>query len=536
MGEWSWKKDKRFGSARFSTAADIKAAGLFYRTEQSLYLGELQGKNLHYDGDGGALLVAGARSGKMRDVLAYNICSGMCAELNLIILDPRGELAAISQDQTADRKHCFYVNPLGLHGLPHHSIDPLSFLKRPSPTLVSDIKVMMETIQPLSGAAQSSFFELNSRRFLEAIALALVMLNGTLSFIDLYRIVTSILAAGDEWQAFAFEMRNSGIEECRAVEAEIESGHKDSSGGFKGIIGEMQKSLSALSDPLLRDALSPPHDFDLEVLLDPEQPVQIYLMVPPELISTWAVCIKCIFASAMIRRTRVPSAPRQTWILDECAQLKGFDLVTKMFTFAAGSGCKPYAVFQDVSQMDALGPGARRSILSSAAVQSYFGVRDLESAKHVSEMLGIETLDYVDVLQDGRRAQEAGGLAASLLAGRGNGTDMQRLEQLMFEAREPAKLRRALQTADEVLHMASDHQFIFTDNLPGPIYAERRPYWKSPAMAGRYHPNPFHPPLDRVAVQTRWGQRWRPVIHEPVPDEFKDYPQYRDGMWSRIGD
>jgi type IV secretion system protein VirD4 len=32
----------------------------------------------------------------------------------------------------------------------------------------------------------------------------------------------------------------------------------------------------------------------------------------------------------MIYKARKPDAPAQTWILDECAQLKGFSLVPRM--------------------------------------------------------------------------------------------------------------------------------------------------------------------------------------------------------------
>jgi type IV secretion system protein VirD4 len=67
------------------------------------------------------------------------------------------------------------------------------------------------------------------------------------------------------------------------------------------------------------------------------------------------------------------------------------------------------------------------------------------------------------------------------------------------------------------------------------MLAERAPYYEQAFMAGRYHPNPYHPPADRVRVKTRWGAVWRPVIHERVPQACAHYPQYADGYWSRIG-
>ena len=100
----------------------------------------------------------------------------------------------------------------------------------------------------------------------------------------------------------------------------------------------------------------------------------------------------------MIYKARQPQAPRQTWILDECAQLGGFPLVEKLFTYGAGIGIRPWAVFQSVFQMDRLGGGAKNIITSSAQIQSYFAVRDIDTAQAVSRMLGSQTLEYDDEL------------------------------------------------------------------------------------------------------------------------------------------
>ena len=91
----------RFGSAAFAEPRDVGRAGMFRKTPTSLFVGFLEGRELHYDGMGGVLLVAGARTGKLRDLLAYNVLSGTCEGLTLLILDVKGELAAISRDQTS---------------------------------------------------------------------------------------------------------------------------------------------------------------------------------------------------------------------------------------------------------------------------------------------------------------------------------------------------------------------------------------------------------------------------------------------------
>ena len=218
------------------------------------------GRPLWYAGDGGILQVAGARAGKLTDILAQNICSGVLGGATLLILDVKGELAAISQDQTPDEKFCLTWNPFGLHGLPHHRLNPFSHLRWSSKWLFSDMKVAMAALLAKSGAAQAQYFELNARRIGEALGLTLVKKHGVLTLPDLYDAVLRLQEGGDRWTDFAWEMHSSGIPLCRSVEAEIHAAREDGSGGFKGILGELMQSVACLSDPVLRESLSPPFD------------------------------------------------------------------------------------------------------------------------------------------------------------------------------------------------------------------------------------------------------------------------------------
>ncbi|MFC3229150.1 type IV secretory system conjugative DNA transfer family protein [Marinibaculum pumilum] len=527
-------EDRPFGSARFAGPEEAARAGMFRQQRGSLLVGFLGPRPLWYSDMGGLLLIAGARSGKLRDILAYNVCPGTCLH-SMLILDMKGELAAISLNQTSDRKFCGYWSPIPLHGIRGNRINPLDYIRIDSPTLVSDVKVFAENMIPASGSPQSLYFEGRAREFLEGIVLALVRLKSVLTFPELYRVINLLVAGGNEWLDFAFEMAESGFPLARRVEEEIAAARKDSSGGFRGILGELTKAFACLSDPSLMASVSPPFDFSLSQLCESDRAWQIYLMPPAEFIDAWAPVIKAIFVAGMIYKSRAPAAPQQTWILDECAQLGAFPLAVKLFTYGAGIGIRPWAVFQSADQMKALGPDAKTIVSSSAGLQSYFGVRDLETASTLSKMLGSETLGYVDAHRraEARYAQQR---AARRLFGGGN--PFRIAQEVAHHARMaslPVLTHRALRNPDELLGMPGDRQIIFADGLEHPLYAERRAYFDQPFMAGRYHPSPFHPPADKVRVRTRGGYAWRRVIVEPVPRRFAHYPQYVGGTWSRIG-
>lgn len=523
-----------FGSAAFAAGPEIARAGMFTQRPDSLLVGFFAGRPLWYSGMGGVLLIAGARGGKLRDVLAYNLCSGVYAH-SMLVLDMKGELAAISRDQTPDRKFCIYWNPFALHGLPTNRINPVDYLRAGSQTLVSDTKVFAENMIPPSGAAQGQFFEGRAREFLEAVVLTLVRRDGVLSLPALFDALNLLPAGGDAWLDFAFEMSESGFPITARIEEEIASSREDSTGGFRGIIGELLKAVSCLSDPILMDSVSPPFDFSLAQLCESGRAYQCYMMPPAEFVSAWSPVIKALLVAGMIYKPRAPAAPRQTWILDECAQLGAFPLVVKLFTYGAGIGIRPHAVFQSVNQTKALGPDAETIIASSAALRSYFAVRDLETATTLSRMLGSATLAYIDEHRRAAALHAHGQAVHSLIRG---GDPMRAGIELAHHARMarlPVLKAQPLRAPDEILNMPPDRQVVFVDGVSHPIYAERRAYYDQAFMAGRYHPNPYHPPADRVRVMTRSGPAWRRVIVEPVPRRFAHYPQYASGLWSRIG-
>ncbi|SDF61725.1 type IV secretory system conjugative DNA transfer family protein [Thalassobaculum litoreum] len=522
-----------FGSARFSNLDEIKRAGMIRQKPDSLFLGFYDGHPLFSDAEGGWLQAAGARGGKLRDVLGYNICSGIYAG-SMLILDMKGELAMVSLDQTPDGKFCFYWNPDGLHGVISHRVNPVDPIRKDSRSLVSDVKVLAENMIPLSGSPAGEYFERRGREYFEALALAVTERDGVLTLPALYTVINLVVAAGEAWLNFAFEMHESGHENVRRIEKEIAEGRDNPTGGFQGILGELMKSVACLSDPQLMASVSPPFDFSLEDLIRSDQAYQIYLMVPPQYVEAWAPVLRALFTSGLIYKSRSPAAPRQTWVIDECAQLGAFPLVPKLFTYGAGIGIRPWAVFQSIKQMKALGPDADTIILSSAAVQQYFAVRDLETGATLSRMLGMETLSYEDERQS-EEARHAREKAMRAIMDGGDPLDAAlSYEHAARREALPAKRARSLMTPDEILNMPGDKQILFADGLAHPIYADRRPYYEQRFMAGRYHPNPYHPPADRVRVKTLFGHGWKKVVREPVPDEFAHYPQYRDGTWSKV--
>lgn len=404
--------------------------------------------------------------------------------------------------------------------------------------LVSDVKVFWENLIAQGNEYGTSYFKDRAREFGEALSLAIIELTGELSFPALYEAINLIPGGGEQWLDFSFHMSKSRFPIVRSVEAEIASGRGESGDGFRGILGELMRAVACLSDPLLMESVSPPYTLTIQEIVAGDHPWQLYLMPPAEFVQSWSPVIKSAFVSAMLLKSRAPSARRVTFFLDECGQLggeNGFPLVPRLFTYGAGIGIQPVAVFQSNRQMSGLGPGAKELIQSSSAATLMFALRgDVESCRDCATRLGTQTLRYDDTLAQERAAHQRNQALQSLIQGGDPLHAALTMAQSGFEETHQTKQGRDLRTMDEIMNMPNDRAYFFHEDVPFPIELERRPYWFSRDLAGLYHPNPYHPPMDRMNVQTRWGQRMRPVIVEPVPARFAHLPQYRNGIWSHV--
>ena len=68
----------RYGSAAFAGRKELQRAGMFRKIPQALFVGFFEVRALWYNGDGGLLMIAGARTGKLRDILAITSAPAFC--------------------------------------------------------------------------------------------------------------------------------------------------------------------------------------------------------------------------------------------------------------------------------------------------------------------------------------------------------------------------------------------------------------------------------------------------------------------------
>jgi len=520
------RSDFRFGSADWADETAIRRAGLF--EEIGAELGYFKGRALRLASDAPQISFAGAGGGKFVTVIAGNALKGLLGTPTLVC-DPRGEIAAISVDhlgRRGERAYCW--GPRSMHGLTTYSCNPLAFLTRESATFHTDCQMVIAGWMPISHAANGRYFELRAQDWMCALATARVEQFGKTSMPDLYRVIMSIEGDAHRWADQLEFMLSSRFDHVRQSASEMLRKQEDSPREFGSIMGEIYSHIGFLHDEGVRASLEG-GGFDLDCLIGEGPVSKVFLNFPAEHISQLAPAIRIFFTVTMILKSRAPQARQVMLLVDEAGQMGNFDALLRAFTFGRGAGVRAWAFFQDVGQIERnYGRAAVQTFIGSAQVRQFFGVRDYDTARLVSDMIGQGTLEYADELrhEDARRRRSQ--IIQGVMTGGDPFAAAADMHYQSFASQHASKQARPVLSPDEVLNLPEGKQVLFISgkDLP-PILGERRRYFERRDLAGAYADHPYHPPAGRVQVATRFGQRSARILECPAPAKIADFPQFR---------
>jgi len=530
--------DDSHGSARFAEPGEIKASQL--TNGQGPVMGECPhtGSDLSLGANTAITTVAGAGSGKGRDVLQKML---MTYPGSVLVNDPKGEQAAgtvFNQINMGKKAYC--INPCALHTsapwfMSRHRVNPLDILTADSPTLTADIQVIMEMlIQSTPNAGGNTpFFEQKARHWCGAILHWLVLNYGSVTLPTLYSIINIIETDPVLWdQIIQTKLLLSPVESIRNTGAEMRNKRATAGAGgeFSGIMSTINNNLNFLSDSGLSDCLSG-SDFSLKNLT--EENINVYLMVPPEYVSLWSSFLRVIIGVAMLYKQRAPGTSPVLFMIDEAAQLGHFEMLERAYTLGQGYGIRTWGVFQDIGQIIRhYGEAGPQTFLGSSQIRQVFGVRDYETAELISNMLGTQTVSYANTMQQAESIRAKKHIINSLLSGSDPFAAAVEYKHYQQSSSYEEKRSKPLMAPEEIMQMPEQQQILFISgiNCP-PILANKTPYYQQKQLAGCYLPNPYYPPFDRITVPGLLrGNRFLTIRTEPVPDQLMHWPQYQQGI------
>jgi type IV secretion system protein VirD4 len=528
-------RDTLYGSAKWADDAEITAAGL--HRAGGLYFGEtVVGNPLLIGGDMPLITFAGSGSGKGRDVILHNI---LAHKGHFFVTDPKGELAAVSLHSLhLQGKHGFCINPFNLHPsapwfLPSHRVNPLDILKPDSASLAADCKLIMEMMIPKAQGGDSYWTD-KPREWGQVVLLWMVRRYGSVTLPEFYKLFSSVYADLTAWKAICGEMRTFPNPDVQRVVGEMVTKRKEAPKEFSGILGALFNGLSFIGDEALNRCLDTP-DFSLSVVTSDFQPVNVYLIFPSEFMGMYAPFLRLIIGVSMLYKSRAPASPPVVFLIDEAAQLGYFEALQRCYGIGRGAGVRTWAFFQSIGDIEGhYGLEGAKTMMSSSQLRQFFGVRDLETARVLSEMVGQATIFYDDPERQEQHKMQAATILTQTIPNHDLGAITQAAIHVKM-AKQPSIAGRALITADEVLKLPPNEQIAFIgDQALSPIRAKRRHYYERADLAGRYLPNPFHPPYDQTFVTHGRGSDLFPVVSAAVSDDLAALPQYQQGKMSSI--
>lgn len=519
------------GSSVWAEARHMIKAGLLnhkINDGTGMYYGDWRNRAVRLKSDAPSILFGGSGAGKFARLLGVQAITALG---RTVWVDPKGEICAVALDGLAHRgKGGWVINPLRLHGLPHHTIDPASFIKAGMLSTTADIQMLCADLIPLSSKTDP-FFEKRERAWAEAFFKFDCLKHGQVSLLRVADSISLMQRDGSEaWKKRAKEMIRAAPE-IAAVVSEIVSMQVNGSRAYGIICAGLNSAFGFLSDPALRQTVSEKPDLDLEAYVTQGRDDDIFFCIPAEVMEVWSGFIRLFMSALAVIKARNPRSKTIDYVIDEAGQLGNAEFIKRGYTLLRGAGIRTHAVYQDIDQVEkSFGSNSLTTLVGSAQCRQFIGVRDRATSRMVADMLGSTTLRY----QNPVRVHDARHTARkSIFNALRRGEDIMsatiEAKGALDRAQVPDTMPRPLANPAEVMRHTEDHYILFVSgkNCP-PILGDLRNYFERPELRGAFFPHPTFDDACSVKIPTWFGVRRRAVIDEDVPACLTHLPQFKN--------
>ncbi|MBI5277765.1 MAG: conjugal transfer protein TraG [Burkholderiales bacterium] len=479
MSVWRARQSKlvtTYGSARWASEHEIIAAGLTHQA--GVFLGRVRigsaSQYLRHDGPEHVMTFAPTRSGKGVGLVVPTLLSWPGSA---VIHDIKGENWQLTAGWRSRFSHCLLFNPTDARSAAYN---PLLEVRRGDHE-VRDVQNIADILVDPEGALERrNHWEKTSHALLVGAILHVLYadadktLRGVANFLSdparpfeltLHRMMT-YAHLGD---------RPHPVVASAAREVLNKSDNERS-----GVLSTAMSFLGLYRDPTVA-AVTSRCDWRIADLIDCDNPVSLYLVVPPSDISRTKPLIRLLLNQIGRRLTEsldgsdgIARRHQLLLMLDEFPALGRLDFFESALAFMAGYGLRAFLIAQSLNQIDkAYGPN--HSVLDNCHVRVAFATNDERTAKRISDALGTATE---------LRAQRnyAGHRLAPWLG------------HLMVSRQETA---RPLLTPGEVMQLPPDDEVVMVSGHP-PIQARKLRYYQDANFKLRVLPPPVLA-LDRYA-------------------------------------
>jgi type IV secretion system protein VirD4 len=380
-----------YGSARWASERDIRAAGLF--RDGGIFLGRFGEQYLRHDGPEHVMAFAPTRSGKGVGLVVPTLLGWTGSA---VVHDIKGENWQLTAGWRSRFSHCLLFNPTDPRSARYN---PLLEVRRGSDE-VRDVQNIADILVDPEGALERrSHWEKTSHALLVGAILHILYAEEKKT---LARVATFL---SDPQRPFVTTLKRMmatnhlGTAEAPQVHPVVASAAREllnkSENERSGVLSTAMSFLGLYRDPTVATVTSG-CDWRIADLVEGGAPVSLYLVVPPSDISRTKPLVRLILNQIGRRLTeQLPGEQgaqrhRLLMMLDEFPALGRLDFFETSLAFLAGYGVRAVLIAQSLNQIEKA-YGEHNAILDNCHVRVAFATNDERTAKRLSDALGTAT-------------------------------------------------------------------------------------------------------------------------------------------------
>jgi len=497
MSVWRAREAKNvetYGSARWSDAEEVRAAGLL--GPDGVVLGKLDRDYLRHEGPEHVLCFAPTRSGKGVGLVVPSL---LAWPNSAIVHDIKGENWQLTAGFRARHGRVLLFDPTNPKS---SAYNPLLEVRR-GEWEVRDVQNVADVlVDPEGSLDKRNHWEKTSHSLLVGAILHVLYaeadktLAGVAAFLsDPKRPIEATLKAMMT-TAHLGEQGAHPVVASTARELLNKSENERS-----GVLSTAMSFLGLYRDPVVAQ-VTRRCDWRIADLIADSRPTTLYLVVPPSDISRTKPLIRLVLNQIGRRLTEDLHASdrrhRVLMMLDEFPALGRLDFFESALAFMAGYGIKSFLIAQSLNQIEkAYGPN--NAILDNCHVRVSFATNDERTAKRVSDALGTATEMRAMKNYAGHRLNPW-------------------LGHLMVSRQETA---RPLLTPGEVMQLPPPDEIVMVAGTP-PIRAKKVRYYEDRRFTERVLPPPDPAAAGRSLRTDGWSALGMPKPTGEPTDKAAD--------------
>ena len=469
---------------------------------------------IRYGGERHILLLGANGSGKGTRILLPNLLD-MRGARSLVVVDPKGELAAVSAPYRRSVGRVVILNPFGVltdrQGFedmqsvgfnPLAALDPAASDFNLNASLLAEAMITVETKQP--------HWDESARALVAALIMYETLIARKHGRSPTMAEVRRLLCLPSDAPHKGNDFEGAGIPKlARVMMRSSIAGLRNKASQFTEWNGEIQSIVSTakrhtecFDDPEIADDMAR-DGFDFRNLK--RDPVTVYLVIPPDKMERHGKWLRLVLTTALqaSMRPREAGEPRVLFMLDEFASLGHMKIIENVWSVVRGYGIQIMPVLQDLNQLKSLYKERWETFIANAGAVASFAPNDSTTAKWLQERLGettrimeteSESSSHSRGTNSGRSDGESTGINLSVSKGQSSG-ESSGVSSSRSKNKSPVKV--PLMTAHQLRGLQAGYMVVSMVGLSHAAAAYAPPYYHIERRKNRARVNPYYVPVPR---------------------------------------